>query len=105
MATDTPFHGKVAMVTGASSGIGEAIAVMLASRGALVALCGRNEVRNNTRCTKCSYYQRDNCGDNYDDYDDDDNYGDEDGNAAAAANDGGDDDIHSEDDNQVDRGR
>ncbi|BFZ09338.1 hypothetical protein BsWGS_12377 [Bradybaena similaris] len=38
-------NGKVAVVTGSSSGLGEAIAVLFASRGAKVTLCGRNEER------------------------------------------------------------
>jgi NAD(P)-dependent dehydrogenase (short-subunit alcohol dehydrogenase family) len=38
-------NGKVAIVTGSSSGLGEAIAVLFASRGARVTLCGRNEER------------------------------------------------------------
>ncbi|CAG5117580.1 unnamed protein product, partial [Candidula unifasciata] len=37
------FQDKVAIVTGSSSGIGEAIAVMFASRGAKVTLCGRDQ--------------------------------------------------------------
>ncbi|CAG5117579.1 unnamed protein product [Candidula unifasciata] len=38
-------NGKVAVVTGSSSGLGEAVAVLFASRGAKVTLCGRNEER------------------------------------------------------------
>lgn len=37
------FHGKVALVTGAGSGIGKASAMMLAARGAFVGLLGRTE--------------------------------------------------------------
>ncbi|CAG5130844.1 unnamed protein product, partial [Candidula unifasciata] len=39
------FNDKVAIVTGSSSGIGEAIAVAFASRGANVTLCGRDAQR------------------------------------------------------------
>jgi NAD(P)-dependent dehydrogenase (short-subunit alcohol dehydrogenase family) len=41
--TKTSLSGKVAVVTGASSGIGEATARALAARGAAVALAARNE--------------------------------------------------------------
>ena len=37
------FHGKVALVTGAGSGIGKASAMTLAARGAFVGLLGRTE--------------------------------------------------------------
>ncbi|CAG5132886.1 unnamed protein product [Candidula unifasciata] len=38
-------NGKVAIVTGSSSGLGEAIAILFAARGASVTLCGRDEER------------------------------------------------------------
>lgn len=37
--------GKIAVVTGASGGIGQAIAVRLAAEGAALAVCGQNEAR------------------------------------------------------------
>jgi NADP-dependent 3-hydroxy acid dehydrogenase YdfG len=40
-----PLHGKVALVTGASSGFGQAIAVTFAEAGAQVALVGRDAAR------------------------------------------------------------
>ena len=45
MAISEELQGTVAMVTGASSGIGEAAAVALASRGAAVALVARRRDR------------------------------------------------------------
>lgn len=47
------FAGKVAIVTGASSGIGAATAVLLATHGARVALVGRNERRLHATAAKC----------------------------------------------------
>jgi NAD(P)-dependent dehydrogenase (short-subunit alcohol dehydrogenase family) len=38
-------EGKVAIVTGSSAGLGEAIALLFASRGARVTLCGRDQGR------------------------------------------------------------
>ena len=41
----TDFHGKTALVTGATSGIGRAIALALGARGAFVVATGRNAAR------------------------------------------------------------
>ena len=43
MATTDTFHGKVALVTGAASGVGEAIARRLAQEGATVIVADINE--------------------------------------------------------------
>lgn len=51
IATDTarpqsaPLSGRVILITGASSGIGRALAVAAAAQGAQVVLCGRNVAR------------------------------------------------------------
>ena len=41
----TVFRDKAVIVTGSSSGIGEATAILFASRGANVTVCGRDELR------------------------------------------------------------
>ena len=47
------FEGKVALVTGASSGIGEALAVALSQAGAIVVLTARDEDRLEAAKKKC----------------------------------------------------
>ncbi|BFZ09309.1 hypothetical protein BsWGS_12348 [Bradybaena similaris] len=42
------FNDKVVIVTGSSSGLGETIAIMFASRGAKVTICGRDQGRLNS---------------------------------------------------------
>ncbi|XP_075973755.1 L-fucose dehydrogenase-like [Anticarsia gemmatalis] len=47
------FQGKVVLVTGASSGIGAAIAIKFAEEGAQVSLVGRNQEKLNNVAKKC----------------------------------------------------
>lgn len=46
-------HGKHALVTGASSGIGRAIAIALAEKGARLTLSGRDETRLDATASDC----------------------------------------------------
>ena len=48
-----PFRGKVALVTGATSGIGRAAALAFARGGASVVLVGRNEARGHEASQAC----------------------------------------------------
>ena len=52
MATSFDLSGKVALVTGANTGIGQAIAVALAEAGADVALAGRSEPADTLRAIR-----------------------------------------------------
>ena len=63
----TDLSGRVAVVTGAGSGIGRAIALRLSARGAAVALLGRTrakleavagEAKGETRTIACDVQQR-----------------------------------------------
>ncbi|XP_005107270.1 3-oxoacyl-[acyl-carrier-protein] reductase FabG-like [Aplysia californica] len=47
------FEGQVVIVTGASSGLGEEMALVFAERGAKVTLCGRNVERLEVSMAKC----------------------------------------------------
>jgi 3-oxoacyl-[acyl-carrier protein] reductase len=49
---DLGLHGKVALVTAASRGLGRACAEALAAEGARVAICSRNEERITTTATE-----------------------------------------------------
>ena len=53
MQQDAPFSGKVALVTGATSGIGRAAALAFARGGASVVLVGRNEARGHEASQAC----------------------------------------------------
>lgn len=53
MATEKPLHGNVALVTGASRGIGLAIARRIALMGARVSLSGRDAKRLEAAASEC----------------------------------------------------
>lgn len=53
MANSSDFKGKVAIITGASSGIGEGIAKYLAELGAQVVITGRNKSNLNRVAKVC----------------------------------------------------
>ncbi|XP_063627605.1 3-oxoacyl-[acyl-carrier-protein] reductase FabG-like [Cydia splendana] len=49
------FSGKVVLVTGASSGIGAATAILFSKEGASVAIVGRNETKLSNVAQKCAH--------------------------------------------------
>jgi NAD(P)-dependent dehydrogenase (short-subunit alcohol dehydrogenase family) len=52
-AATAPFGGKVALITGATSGIGRAAALAFARAGAAIAIVGRNEARGDEVSRLC----------------------------------------------------
>jgi short-subunit dehydrogenase len=52
-------RGKVALVTGASSGIGREVAIDLARRGARVAVCARRRDRLEETAVECRRHTTD----------------------------------------------
>lgn len=50
------FNGKVALITGASSGIGAGTAIYFAKNGAKLSLCGRKEENLKAVATKCEKF-------------------------------------------------
>ncbi len=50
LTTGARLRGKRAIVTGASSGIGRAIALLFGAEGASVAVCGRDPDRTRATC-------------------------------------------------------
>src|SRR5258708_28917355 len=58
MPTNRALDGQIAIVTGASGGIGRGISLTLAAQGANVCLIGRNEQRLKTTADLCAPFQR-----------------------------------------------
>jgi 2-deoxy-D-gluconate 3-dehydrogenase len=58
MSISFDLGGKVALVTGANTGIGQAIAVALAGAGADVALAGRSDPAETRACRALRRYRK-----------------------------------------------
>ena len=54
MASETDVSAKVALVTGSSSGIGEAAVKQLAREGYKVAVCGSKQEKVDRVCSECA---------------------------------------------------